>query len=362
MTIDPYTVHEAEVAVFHAWGDGAPVAGPFGRHLRPPIVDNFRAGLKISQVDVGEGEAGGFGDRREHHTELVGACDWVVEMSVPLGGLADDLGVQLAVFGVPGSPVVVVVRFRSADDGAWRLLQFHDSLLQHSDCGDDAQRMMRTIKVSSGWCEEYKSGVMPDLAPRIRGVIEWRHLGRVVRCWEYDAVDGTWVEDAENVAEVDGVASRYVNLVEDGGDVVVSAMLATTVNANLGGRAALDVGWVEGEILRVEEDAGLVMAAGWAVQAAGCVEPLLLPSAGRFWDPARVVWRVLGRVYATAEEGVFALPSLKVVGEPADDPEVEPVVAPAARLDYPIRLGRLIMWPEGGWVLAVDDGDNHTTY
>ena len=338
--IFPYTVHEAEVAFFHAWGDGTPVGGPLGRHLAPPVVEEFRAGLKISQV--GDGDGGGlatdFSEWRMHRPQELFDSGWLVEMDVPLGAVTDAAGVQLSVFTRAGTPVILVVRFRCRETGFWRLLQFHDAVLLPSEAGEDGQKMFRSIKVSAGWLEECKSGAMPAVEPRLRGVVEWRHLGRVLRCWEYDAVANAWAMDAENSETLDGDTFRYVDLEFSGGDVLVSAMAARTVDGVAAGIAAAGIGWLQARVFQVLGSSGLTLEPGWVLETAGCAEPLLLPPSGRHWEHPRVVFRFLGRTYATARAGVLALPALTEG-------------TPETPVDFPLRLGRLILLPDGGWVI-----------
>lgn len=340
MRIQPYTVHEAEVAVYHAWWDGMPVGGPFSRHLQPGVIDEFRAGLKLVQVEADGGLAGGFGEWRKHGPARVVEADWMVEMSAPFGAALDAEGVALASVLRAGMPVVVVVRFVCAETGLWRVFQFHDCVGVASDAGDEDQKMFRSVRFSAGHLEQFKSGVMPGLEPRLRGVIEWRHLGRCVRCWEYDAETNAWAEDAENVQVLGGEAERYVSLyaVDDG--LALSYLAAQSVVAVSGGVAeAAAVGWLDAVAFSVLESSGLTLEPGWVRESYGCAEPLLLPVSGRHWEHPRVVFRFLGRIYATVEAGILAVPAL-VVG----DPELP--------MDFPIRMGRLVLYPEGGWVVA----------
>lgn len=343
MQVQPYTVHEAEVAVFHAWGDGMSVGGPLLRNLQPPVTDEFRAGLKISQVEAGGGMAADFGEWRKFRPQLVMDSDWMVEMSVPLAAVATDDGVQLSAFLRAGSPVVVVVRFLCTDTGLWRVFQFHDCLVQPQDAGDEGQWMMRAVKFSAGHMEEFKSGTLPPLVPRLCGVIEWRHLGRCVRCWEYDAVTDTLTEDAENVAVVDGDTVRHVSLETVAGGVALSYLLPWSVDAILGGQEAGALGWQNVLVFTVGESSGLIMEPDWEMEAQGCAEPLLLPPSGRHWEHPRVVFRFLGRRYATIEARVFALPAL-----------VEDAL-PEMPMDQPIRIGNLVLYPEGGWLVQENE-------
>lgn len=329
----PFTVHEAEVAVWHAWGDGIPVAGPTPRHLNLPVT--FRAGLRMAQ---GEGlETGGdFGEWRGRRA-IPGDGEWTVEMSSPLGA-AWDAGVQVDSLPPVGAPVVIVVRFFDRAAGLWRVYQFHDAFLAPADAGEDGQRMMRALRFAAGWREEFKSGTMPGLEPRLRGVIEWRHLGRVVRCWEYDPVLDAWQEDAENVVTMEGVPVRYVTLDSSvPGEVSVAMLAAVSQDGEMAGLQAALLGWKDVAVFTVGSS-GLTLEPGWTLEAQGAAEPLLLPPSGRHWEHPKVVFRVLGRHHATACAGVFALPALQ-----------EGV--PERPMDLPLRIGRLLLYPDGGWLV-----------
>lgn len=342
MTIQPYTVHEAEVAVFHAWGDGLPVDGPLSRGLLVPVADEFRSGLKIGQVGGGAGLSGDFGEWRLNRPQAVMGGEWMVEFTAPLGAPRDEVGVNLGSFLLPGMPVVVVVRFQCRETGVWRVFQFHDCVVLAGDAGDEGQWMVQGAKFSAGHMEEYKSGAIPALVPRLRGVIEWRHLGRRVRCWEYDAGTNTFAEEAENSEVVGGDVVRYVNLDFSGDGVGLSYLAASLVDVTSGGVAAKAVGWADAAAFSVTESSGLTFEPGVEMEAEGCAEPLLLPVSGRQWEAPRVVFRFLGRVYATLEAGVLALPDFTVG-------------APVAPMDFPLRLGRLLLYPAGGWLLPATD-------
>jgi hypothetical protein len=331
----PLTIHEAEVAVFHAWGDGMRTHGPTPRHLTAPAAESFRAGLKISQADGDAGSAGGFGEWRRHPGEAMQADGWMVEMQAPLGTMWDE-GEHVASLMPPGIPVVVVVRFRCRDTGAWRVYQFHDAVSMPMEAGEESQKLTRAIRFSAGWMEEFKSGTLPPLEPRVRGVIEWRHAGRTVRCWEYDPENDTWTEDAENTLTMDGVPVRYVSLDFTGGDVAVSMLAAVSQGSVAGGQQATAIGWIDVAVCDVTESSGLTMAPGWLLETAGCAEPLMLPESSRHWEHPKMVFRVLGRLYGTAQAGVLAIPALH-----EGPPDYPP-------MDLPIRLGDLLLYPEGG--------------
>lgn len=335
----PYTVHEAEVAVFHAWEDGIPVGGPLERHLRPPIGNSFRVGLTISQSEVGV-QAPGFGEWRLHRPQYVEQAEWTVEMSAPLGAVVGGDLVHLASLLPLRMPVVVVVRFVDREKGFWRLLQFFDCVSMASDAAEQSEVMMRGLRFSSGWMEEVKSGAMPALEPRLRPVIEWRHLGRSVRCWEYDPIGNTWQEDEENLEGED----RYVSLLfneEEEGDVVLSYLAARTKQVTRHGLERGEIEWTDAFAFAVGSS-GLTLDPGWEVQAYGCAEPLRLPPSGRHWEHPRVVFRFLGRIYATLQSGVFAMPYFTEG-------------SPDATMDTPILLGRMAIFPQGGWLLPVQN-------
>lgn len=324
------------MAVWYAWGDGLSVAGPTVRHRQ--LAVGYRTGVRMTQMGDGAPEVAGFGEwRRSAPVPVVGGGTWMVELSSAFGAVWDE-GAPGAAMMPAGAPVVVVVRFQDrVRPGVWRVFQFHDAVLLPGDVADDAQRMMRGVRFAAGWCEEFKSGVMPGLEPRVRGVLEWRHGGRAVRAWEYDPEADVWAEDPENALVVEGETLHYVGMSESGGVVTLSMLAAMTGDGVMGGDAAAVLGWVDVDVFSVSAAGGLVFSPGWLLEADGSPEPLLLPESGRHWEHPRVVVRVLGRVYATFCAGVVAVPDLRM-----EDP--------GAMLDVPVRLGDMRMFPDGAWI------------
>lgn len=330
----PYVVGEGDISVWHAWGDGLPVAGPTLRHRE--LASGFRTGLRISQVPAADGVPSSFGDWRVHGSGDPRGVSWMIEISSAFGAIWDD-GAQVASMVSPGAPVVIVVRFRDRSrPDLWRVLQFHDAVLMPTDTGDESQRMMRSVRFSAGWMDEYKSGVMPELAPRVRGIIEWRHLGRVVRAWEYDPIADSWDEDQENVVTVDGEPLKYVDLDIYGEGAELAMLAAVTGSGTLAGDPAAVIGWKDVKVFEADQD-GLRVSPGWAIEADGIAEPLLIPESGRHWEHPRVIIRVMGRTYATICAGVVAMPSLSM-----EDP--------GEQIDMPVRMGALRLFPAGGWI------------
>jgi hypothetical protein len=339
-----YTVHEAEVSFHAGWRDGFPVAGPFGRHLAGGLIDQFRAGLAIRQVaDAGADAGGAFGEWRKHGCGMPGQDGWMVEMKLPLAAVEDG-GAQVSSWPEAGSPMVVCVRFLDAETGWWRMFQFHDAVLMPTEAAEEGENMFRTVAVSAGWMEErYHGAAVPALEPVVRGVIEWRHLGRRVRAWEYDDAEDAFTEGSENVNTVDAVAERYVTLTIAGEDeleeVDLSYMAALTQPlAKAGGVPGYEVGWMDAGAFHVDGSSGLTLWPGWVMEAEGAAEPLTMPPSGRHWEHPKVVFRVLGRIYASLSHGVLAVPSFNEG-------------FPEGMTDMPIRLGRLLLLPEGAWLL-----------
>lgn len=339
-TQTPFTVHEATVAIYHAWGDGLPVGGPVERHRG--MMAEFRAGMRMEQAEAaGAVPVGEVGEWRVNRPSEVRDLPWNVEFSVPLAAASDEGAAVSALGFAAGSPVVVVVRFHDRVKSLWRTFQFHDAVILPAGVGEDGQRMMRTVRVSAGWLEQFKSGTMPGMDPRLVGVIEWRHLGRVVRCHEYDFQAGTWAEDGENLSTVDDEPYRLVEMVESGGNLRFSMTAVVTEAGELGASVpATGMRWkhvLAFELL--DGSSHLTLAPGWTLEANGLAEPLLLPPSGRHWEHPRVVFRVLGRTYATIRAGVIAVPAVRA-GLPTPPP-----------IDAPIRMGRLLLYPDGAWIM-----------
>ena len=179
---------------------------------------------------------------------------------------------------------------------------------------------------------------MPGMTPRLVGVIEWHHAGRHVPCYHYDADTDEWTENEENLFAAGETPARYVTLVEDGDDWSLGYLAARTAPSSAAGIDTTGIGWIDVQPLRVLGASGLSLDPGWQIQP-GCPEPITMPPSGHHWDHPRVCFRFLGRLYATLAHGVFAVPSMST-GVPDTPP-----------LDMPIRMGRLLLLPDGCHVL-----------
>lgn len=339
--MEHYTVNEADFALFHGWRDGRAVNGPLDRHLACGLIAKFTTGLKISGVPDGEMPAPGFGEWRKFPGAKVPVL-WTVETSAPLAALFEG-GVQVASLLPAGAPLILMVRFYSTETGRWRMFEFHDCEIGPVNAGDASENMMQVAQFRAGWREDLtgsSAGTLPPMVPRLRGVIEWRHLGRYVPCWYFDADANAWTENPENLDDSGDEAVRYVSLETEDDGMKISYMAARTVATVdlVAGLPGVGIGWVDARALQVLDagSSGLTMEPGWAVQE-GAAEPITLPPSGRRWEHPQVVFRFLGRIYATLSHGLFCVPSLSAGA-------VEP-------FDFPIRIGRLVLLPDGAWVL-----------
>lgn len=338
MEITPFTVHEADIALFHAWHDGFPVGGPFTRHQELGHLARFHASLRLLELPGEDAAEPAFGEWRRAPGSRGGG--WSIESTGQLSALADD-GAEVSSLPQVGTPLIVLVRFYCRDTGRWRLFQFHDAEILPSEAGEDSERMAHTLRIFAGWREEWQGGshhTLPPLVPRLRGVIEWRHLGRSIRCWEYDPAADAWEETAENQHVANGSPARYVSLTTQAPATHFHYLAALTEPTPAAGTQASRITWLDAAAFSVSSS-GLTPSPGWSLETHGCAEPLTLPPSGRHWEHPRVVIRFLGRIYATVSHGVIALPSL-TQGEPDYPP-----------LDFPIRIGRLLLLPEGGHLL-----------
>lgn len=335
--LTPFTVHEADIAVFHAWEDGIAVAGPLDRHLQSGLVSAFRQSLTISRTSPHEGERA-FADWRS--SPLPHGVAWSIETSAPLSALTD--GAPVSSWFTPGIPLVVLVRFLCSITGQWRLFQFTDASPADSSTAESAQTMLTGHKFHAGFMEEFKGSAAepaPALVPRYLGVIEWRHLGRRIPCWYYNAETATWSETAENQIPLGEDTARYISLDQsDPDDVRLSYLAARTEPGTQAGLDATRIGWIDTPAFRITASTGLTFEPGWHLQT-GCPEPITLPPSGRHWEHPRCVFRFGRRLYATLSHGVFAMPSFY-----AD-------TTPDIPIDFPIRLSRLVLLPDAGYTL-----------
>jgi hypothetical protein len=340
-----FTVHDAQVMVWHAWQDGMPIRGPLGRHSYVPAAQQFRAGLSIRSVARPATDPA-FGQWQRHSTPegVYPAEEWQVEIASVLGQEESD-GALISQLLRPGSPVVVVVMFAVKGTSEWRILQFHDAELMPLESGEESQVMRRNLRFSAGWMEEFKSGSMPgSMQPRIRGIIEWCHAGRTVRCWEYDPYENTWTEDPENQILIGEETARYISFDTPSSGARRLGMMAALTESMplpLGGTETGGTGifWRHVWLLDIPATGPLQMAPGWITESHGLAEPLLLPPSGLHWEHPRLVLRVLGRIYATACAGVLAVPRIHYGA------------VPDAPSDPPIRLGRWVLYPDASWIL-----------
>lgn len=339
--LEHFTVHEAEFAVYHAWRDGMVVNGPLDRHHTSSIISKFTSGLRVTRNPESEG-VGGFGDWRAAHSPM-GPSLWTVETSAAFAAVFDHTA-QLPSFLMPGMPLVLLVRFYSSETGRWRLLQFHDAELGGTDVGESSQNMMQAVSFRAGWMEEITGvggGTLPPMVPVLRGVLEWRHLGRRIACWYYDPEEDAWTENPENVVGEGEEASRFITMEEDEGVTFVSFMTPFTQAATepMAGLPGVKRAWMNARVMQLASS-GLTLEPGWEVQREAA-EPIAMHASGAHWDHSRMVFRFLGRIYATVTHGLFCVPTFQ-----------EGAVVP---FDFPIRIGPLVLLPDGAWVIPEEE-------
>lgn len=340
LALNPFTVHEADVAVFYAWRDGRVIDGPMPRHLQSGMVAKFRASLNLTRK-VDPARAHAFGDWR--HPESAEDGLWTVEMTYPIGSVVDEGGAHVSSSMPAGEDMTVLVRFFDELNGHWRVFQFHHARRSADLTTAEQQELgINTLGFTAAWMEPFRGGNaadLPPLVPREWGVIEWIHGARRIPCHYYDPATDSWTETGENFRVDGGETLRYVTLETTAGLTTLSYLAPiTAATTTAGGIDASKLAWIDA-LAFAADSSGLHPAHGWQVQTGGGPEPLTIPPSGRHWEHPRVVIRFLGRVYASLAHGTIATPAL-VTGPPS--PSIDP----------PIRLGpSLAMLPAATHVL-----------
>lgn len=326
--IIPYTIHEAEIAIFHSWSDGKEIKGPMKRHLESGLVAKFNASLSFTRIAAGESMRA-FGDwRKDQDTREDG---WQITMSYPYGAIKDHDGTEVSSSLEIKADYIILVRFYDQDSQSWRMLQFHYARIDDNLPANETQEViMNSLSFHAGWREEFKGGLasgLPDMTPRKWGVIEWVHQGRVIPCYYYDADTDAWMETDENPKLTDlGQTIRYVTLETTSGETTLSMLSPITETETLPSGVEIEnLTWVNAQVF-TSDSADLHLGQGWQLQTEGCPEPIKMPASSRHWEHPVVRVRFLSRVYGTFGHGTVAVPKLEYT-------------APPAGIDTPIILG-----------------------
>lgn len=352
-TLTPWLLHDAEVALWPAWKDGMPQAGPAGRGRQEPLFVAKSSLTITGNFEEAAVSADGTGAR------MPVASSWQISAEFPDGAMADEFGRVLSALP-PGGYRILTVRWLDEPSGQWTKLSFYYVTPVSDGLADSGQIMARTVSLKSAFRQEKTgSGLPPELDPVIVGEVDWVCGPRRITCLEYDPATETWSSLPEN--ETGDGGSRYVLLTpvtdEHGSDVILAAYLPRLTPDDADGdklrRASIK--WQNTVVMRIGDDAssfhhGMVLQAGHALQAIGITEPLVKLPQDRVIDEPVIVFRYLDRVYATLGHGVFAVPRLL---ENTDPPVTHD---PAFRIPIPgdpnesTGQSGLTLLPNGAWL------------
>lgn len=352
--ISPWTIHEAEIALWPAWRDGTPFRGPgAGRELPSPLL-HCKSSLSITETFEESSPTAG----RWMVADTSAGSSWQISISFPDGVLADSFG-RLMSRVTPGGFRILTIRFLDEATGHWTLLSFYYVTPATDTVSDADQILSRTLALKSTWLEEQVgTASVPSLTPALKGRLEWVCGPQCVHAMTYDPATETWSSTTHNLT---GDGSRYITLTpidEDANsDLILGLYLPRVIPVDSPGTAldTLGVNWQNTVALRVgshlsSHHHGLVLQAGHTLQAIGIVEPLYMLPQSRVFDEPIAVFRYLRRIYATLGHGVLAVPRLLPATAPPSSTD------PAFRLAVPgpanpgTGHSGLVLLPDGAWL------------
>jgi hypothetical protein len=351
--ITPWTIHEAEIALYPAWQDGMPFRGPGEAGGVPAPIFSCKSSLSVSGSP--RKTAAASHDWTGNPPNADG--QWDISISFPEGAHADGL-VRAPSRLHAGGLHVLVVRFIDAASGHWSCLRWYYVTWESDESSPAAQILSRTVSLRSTWMQEtVGADAPPSLSPVPYGEVDWICASRRITCCTFDPETETWLSLPRNQTADGG---RYVNFspLEDSvSDVVLSACFPRAVPGTPppGFLATAVIEWQSIPLLSIgnhesEIHHGLTLLADLALQDAGIVEPLFHSSQARMFEETIVVFRYLRRVYACIGHGVLAVPAL-TLNQP-----------PPFTHDYPFRLAvpgdpnpatgqsGLTLLPAGAWL------------
>lgn len=342
--ITPWTIHEAEIALYPAWRDGMPFRGPGTRADASPLLQ-CKSSLSISHTPR-DLESSGF-----NWTGAESTADgvWEISASFPDGAFTDVLS-RLKSRPSPGGFYILVIRFIDAVSGHWSCFRFFYVTAMADGVSEKSQIMERTLSLRSTWLQEdVGASSAPSLEPLVLGEVEWICGSQRVTALTYNPATLAWASLPRN--EIGGGGS-YVRVHGADDDITLSCYLPSLVTAAPVTDAPLrkNVQWGEGDVFHVGNSGspthyGLALGDGFSLQVLGIVEPLLRDYTGwdRGMDPVYVVFRYLRRIYAVLGDGVLAMPKITLAAPPAShDPAFQ---------FRPANSGMgLVLLPQGGWL------------
>lgn len=326
--LTPWTIHEAEVALYPAWRDGMPFTGPGARGVPAPVF-LAKASLTFSETRKKGAASGHSFTGAEPNVEV----EYEISIGFPDGAFSDSTS-RVPSRIEPGGFHILVVRFLDARSGQWSCFRFFYVTVEADDESESGEVMARTMRLHSTWLQEVTGTTdPPTLAPVVYGEVDWLCGTQRITCLTYEPVAESWASTPRNAT---ATGTRYVNLspVEDSAaDIALTAYFPRVVAGEQipPAMTRAQVEWSNLVLLTVGNHLsaihhGLKLRDDIALQTLGIPEPLLALPQARMLDEPVIVFRYLRRVYAVIGHGVLAVPSLDCG------------VSPPFSHDFPFRL------------------------
>lgn len=194
--ITPHTIHEADIAVFRAWPDGSPMAGPNSDHRNTLPIGTCKSSLSIT-TNIAESTTEKFGDWS--HAATPTEDTYTIAITQPFSSWLDNT-TPVTPRIHPTTNLIIVIRFFDPTSEQWKLYQFfYARLTQHSITSDD-QVLNTPTTFTATWLEDTAGPetTKPPLEPYIRGVVQWEHDGKIIPCFHFDPETETWTMAPEN--------------------------------------------------------------------------------------------------------------------------------------------------------------------
>lgn len=309
--LTPYTIHDADLALYPAWQDGMPMHGP-GVGLPPAPVFLAKGNVTLSETRAKSLEKAHNWIGHEHNR----STEYDISVAFPDGAFSDDLSRVPSRLAVGGFHILVV-RFFDAS-GEWSCFRFFYVTADADEAAASGEIMERSLRLKSTHLQETVGTLQPpSMAPVVLGEVDWVCGSQSITCLTYDPATETWASTDRNET---GDGTRYVNFSPVAGSANDVALCAYFPRVGPGDQVPpflpqAKVVWTNIVLANIgNQDSsvhhGLALAPGISLQAVGIPEPLLACPQSRMLDEPVLVFRYLRRIYATLGHGVLAVPAL----------------------------------------------------
>jgi len=308
----PFTIHEAEIAIWHAWPNGMPHGDHEGNANHRIPLAKCKSSLRIQfQPDTKPLT----GPSEWRSSQLTKDSRWSVSLSGTFGHWLQDNATH-STLKHPTSDLILVARWTDSDTGEVIQSQFHYTNIQNYEVAGEGEEMRESVTLSSSHMELFQGAITDqftsDLFPEIYGRLEWSQQDRVVTSFLHNPKTGDWLEQEENKF---GDTGRHIYFGPTGGEtdlLHLSHLDTAPVEAS-----DFDGNFVKHDlkpttVFTIREDPndspGLKMENGSLLQLVGCPE-VVRQNNDTHTKPV-VIFRYLRRVYASIRNGTMAIPHL----------------------------------------------------